>query len=314
MTSRKFPFPSFEIGNTSASRKSLTNLGKLWTERGMAREIGCWSYFRREMNLVELRNHRIMTHGRYLLPSRSTARSVLPFQSSLDQWTFLNPKHPVKLIEIQYPPWNYQRVYPWIGRPSQKERIISQPSFFSGELLTLGSVHSADSYILGMISDSLSPTPGCFTSWGVTKLWKSQLSPPQFKRSESRFFSVFKVYLRAHGFPFTKKTKSLFLKDSWGSGTPTWGSYWTWGCHVARFVCQRRLALKGALGRHDPEKIKKHLSTWCINPSIVPIFKHLNRADLGVAGRDSHSAIQMGLGTEPCQFFVLRSMGVYVVF
>ena len=153
-----------------------------WSFFLLEREIGCWSYFRREMNLVELRNHGIMTHGRYLLPSRSTARSVLPFQSSLDQWTFLNPKHPVKLIEIQYPPWNYQRVYPWIGWPSQKERMISQPSFFSGELLTLGSVHFADSYILGMISDSLSPTPGCFTSWGVTKVVEISAESPSVQK------------------------------------------------------------------------------------------------------------------------------------
>ena len=236
-----------------------------------------------------------MTHGRYLLPSRSTARSVLPFQSSLDQWIFLNPKHPVKLIEIQYPPWNYQRVYPWIGRPSQKERIISQPSFFRGELLTLGSVHSADSYILEMISDSLSPTPGCFTSWGVTKVVeisaKSQV--PLSSKDPRVDFSVFSRSIFAHMVSPSQNHKIALperLLRFW---------YTNMGIllNMRMSCCQVRLPEKtcteGALGRHDPEKIKKHLSTWCINPSIVPIFKHLNRADLGVAGRDSHSAIQM---------------------
>ena len=64
--------------------------------------------------------------------------------------------------------------------------------------------------------------------------------------------------------------------------------------------CQVRLPENEALHWkvHLDDMIQKKsrsicLITWCINPSIVPIFKHLNRADLGVAGRDSHSAIQM---------------------
>jgi len=238
-----------------------------------------------------------MTHGRYLLPSRSTARSVLPFQSSLDQWTFLNPKHPVKLIGIQYPPWNYQRVYPWIGRPSQKERIISQPSFFRGELLTLGSVHSADSYILGMISDSLS------NSWMLYQLRSDKVveisAKPQVPLSSKDprvDFSVFSRSIFAHMVSPSQNHKIARperLLRLW---------YTNMGIllNMRMSCCQVRLPENEALHWkvHLDDMIQKKsrsicLITWCINPSIVPIFKHLNRADLGVAGRDSHSAIQM---------------------